>query len=168
MKHPPGLVRTTIETPLGSMLLAASQSGLAGVWFVHQKHYPDAVDIESWASDVHHAVLREASRQMAAYFRGDSLSFKLPLDLSAGTAFQQAVWRALTEIPPGTTRSYGSIAQRIGRPAAVRAVGAAIGCNPLCIVVACHRVIGANGSLTGYAGGLERKTALLSLEGASH
>jgi methylated-DNA-[protein]-cysteine S-methyltransferase len=167
MKHAPSLIQTTIDTPLGPLLLAASPDGLAGVWFVDQQHYPATAEIGSWAADANHPVLLEAARQMASYFRGESRSFDLPLDLSAGTAFQQSVWRALTDIPSGKTQSYGTIAQRVGRPAAVRAVGAAIGRNPLGIVVPCHRVIGANGSLTGYAGGLDRKTALLSLEGAS-
>ncbi|MDP2988100.1 methylated-DNA--[protein]-cysteine S-methyltransferase, partial [Hydrogenophaga sp.] len=91
----------------------------------------------------------------------------LPLDKHAGTPFQQQVWQALLGIAPGATASYGSLSAAIGKPAAVRALGAAVGRNPISIVVPCHRVLGANGSLTGYAGGLERKTALLSLEGAA-
>jgi methylated-DNA-[protein]-cysteine S-methyltransferase len=98
------------------------------------------------------------------YFAGKRQRFDLPLDLDQGTAFQQQVWRGLLEIPCGSTMAYGSLGTRIGRAAAVRAVGAAVGRNPISIVVPCHRVVGANGSLTGYAGGLERKTALLQLE----
>lgn len=164
MKHATTLVRTTIDTPLGPMLLAASPQGLAGVWFIDQKHRPTATEIEAWRLDAEHPVLQAASHQMAAYFNGAAQPFDLPLDLSAGTAFQQSVWRALLTIPRGQTNSYGALARCVERPAAVRAVGAAIGRNPLSIVVPCHRVIGAGGSLTGYAGGLARKTALLSLE----
>ena len=111
-------------------------------------------------------MLEQAKSQLAAYFAGQRMAFDLPLDLRGGTAFQQRVWQALREIAPGGTTSYGALSARIGQPAAVRAVGAAVGRNPVCIVVPCHRVIGTNGSLTGYAGGLERKTALLALEGA--
>jgi methylated-DNA-[protein]-cysteine S-methyltransferase len=167
MKRSASLTQTTIETPLGPMLLAVSSRGLAGVWFINQQHFPTLSETGSWATDASQPLLLEAACQLASYFHGDSRSFDVPLDLSAGTAFQQSVWRALTDIPPGTTQSYGTIAQRVGRPAAVRAVGAAIGRNPLGIVVPCHRVIGANGSLTGYAGGLDRKKALLALEGAA-
>ena len=103
---------------------------------------------------------------MTDYFAGHRTSFELPLDFGAGTDFQQAVWRALLKIPHGTTRSYGALSADIGKPTAVRAVGSAVGRNPLSIIVPCHRVMGADGSLTGYAGGLERKTALLQLEGA--
>ena len=92
--------------------------------------------------------------------------FDVPLDLSGGTAFQQSVWKALLEIPPGTTTSYGALGRQLGRPLAVRAVGAAVGRNPLSVVVPCHRVLGADGSLTGYAGGIDRKRALLTLEHA--
>jgi methylated-DNA-[protein]-cysteine S-methyltransferase len=166
MKHPPSLVHTTIDTPLGPMFLAASPRGLAGAWFIGQRHFPPPAETAPWVGDETHPSLQAAGRQIASYFRGESCSFKLPLDMSSGTEFQQSVWRALIDIPPGQTQSYGALAQRAGRPAAVRAVGAAIGRNPLSIVVPCHRVIGVNGSLTGYAGGLDRKAALLSLEGA--
>jgi methylated-DNA-[protein]-cysteine S-methyltransferase len=109
-------------------------------------------------------VLLAAQAQLADYFAARLTVFDLPLGLVSGTAFQQAVWRALLEIAPGATVSYGELARRIGKPQAVRAVGAAVGRNPLSIVVPCHRVVGANGALTGYAGGLERKVALLALE----
>jgi methylated-DNA-[protein]-cysteine S-methyltransferase len=104
--------------------------------------------------------------QLSEYFAGRRHSFELPLDLQCGTAFQQDVWRALLAIPAGGTTSYGAISRSIGKPQAMRAVGAAIGRNPVSIVVPCHRVVGSDGSLTGYAGGMERKTALLQLEGA--
>lgn len=154
-----------IATPLGDLRLVASPQGLAGIWFVHdQQHAPSEERLSSWPLVGHHPVLDNAARQMDAYFQGRLLRFNLPLDLTQGTPFQQQVWRALLDIPTGETTSYGVLAQRIGRPKAVRAVGAAVGRNPLSIVVPCHRVVGAGGALTGYAGGLERKRALLLLE----
>jgi methylated-DNA-[protein]-cysteine S-methyltransferase len=109
--------------------------------------------------------LRDATAQLAEYFAHQRQRFDLALDLAAGTAFQQAVWRALLAIASGKTSSYGAVAQAIANKAAVRAVGAAVGRNPVSVIVPCHRVLGANGSLTGYAGGLDRKRALLALEG---
>ena len=159
-------VQTTIASPLGLMLLAASPHGLIGAWFTDQRHLPPAERIQGWPQAPTHAVLVEATRQLSAYFQGARKSFELPLDFTSGTAFQQAVWQALLNIPAGATLSYGALARQLGKPAAVRAVGAAVGRNPLSIVVPCHRVLGANGALTGYAGGLQRKTALLELEGA--
>lgn len=166
MKLTAPCVRATIASPLGPMLLAASPAGLAGVWFTDQRHLPPAELIRSWRPEPTHPLLIAAADQLAAYFLGKSTHFRLPLDLSAGTLFQQAVWRVLLQIPAGSTLSYGDLARQIGKPAAVRAVGAAVGRNPLSIVVPCHRVLGAGGALTGYAGGLRRKTALLQLEGA--
>ena len=112
-------------------------------------------------------MLQRAAAQLNEFFSGQRQSFDLPLDLTNGTAFQQAVWQALLAIPFGQTTSYGELARRIGRPKAVRALGAAVGRNPIGIIVPCHRVIGADGSLTGYAGGLDRKTALLRIEGVA-
>ena len=155
-------VCTTYDSPLGHMLLAATDTGLAGVWFIGQRHGP--VDVE-WREDASHPVLREAVAQLGAYFAGERTAFDLPLDLQAGTAFQRSVWQALLAIPPGGTTSYAELGRRLGRPQAARAVGAAVGRNPISIVVPCHRVLGTGGALTGYAGGLERKTALLRLEG---
>jgi methylated-DNA-[protein]-cysteine S-methyltransferase len=109
----------------------------------------------------------QAQTQLAQYFAGQRQHFDLPLDLSQGSALQQLVWQALLEIAPGQTCSYGQLARRIGRPQAARAVGAAVGRNRLSIIVPCHRVIGSDGALTGYAGGLARKRALLQLEGHS-
>lgn len=151
------------ESPLGDMLLAATGRGLAGVWFVGQKHMPDT---RGWREDAAHPVLREAVAQLRAYFAGERTDFDLPLDLQCGTPFQQDVWRALRAIPRGGTTSYAQLARQVGKPQAARAIGAAVGRNPVSIVVPCHRVLGSGGSLTGYAGGLERKTALLALEGA--
>ncbi|WP_439588766.1 methylated-DNA--[protein]-cysteine S-methyltransferase [Hydrogenophaga sp.] len=163
MKHDPDTVFTEWQGPLGPMILAATPRGLSGVWFEGQRHGPDT---SAWKRAAEVPVLERAMTQLAAYFAGRRKAFDVPLDLSGGTDFQQRVWQALLEIAPGGTTSYGALSERIGNPAAVRAVGAAVGRNPVSIVVPCHRVIGTNGSLTGYAGGLDRKTALLSLEGA--
>jgi methylated-DNA-[protein]-cysteine S-methyltransferase len=156
-------VCATYDSPMGTMLLAASDRGLAGVWFVGQRHGPDS---SGWRADPEHPVLRQAIAQLTAYFAGERVDFDLPLDLQAGTPFQQSVWDALRSIPRGGTTSYADLARRLGRPQAARAIGAAVGRNPVSIVVPCHRVLGTGGALTGYAGGLERKTALLQLEGA--
>lgn len=164
MKTPHRFVTARYESALGPMLLAASDRGLAGVWFEGQRHMPDAT---GWPSDPGQPVLQLAMTQLGEYFSGRRNTFDLPLDLDRGTPFQQSVWLALLAIPCGQRISYGTLSQRIGRPAAVRAVGAAVGRNPVSIVVPCHRVLGADGSLTGYAGGIHRKTALLQLEGAA-
>jgi methylated-DNA-[protein]-cysteine S-methyltransferase len=144
------------------MLLAATEQGLAGVWFVHgQEHMPDS---NQWTTEDAHPTLAAAAQQLHDYFSGQRKSFELPLQPAWGTPFQRAVWKALQRIPYGHTSTYGDIARAIGNPKAVRAVGAAIGQNPHTIVVPCHRVVGANGSLTGFAGGLERKQHLLAHE----
>ena len=168
MKFHPSTVQTTCPSPLGAITLAATPYGLAGVWFDGQQHRPPALvrTPAVWPVDGSHALLRLASQQLGEYFAGQRQHFDLPLDLSGGTDFQQAVWQALLRIAPGQTQSYGQVSQHIGRPTAVRAVGAAVGRNPVSIIVPCHRVLGTNGSLTGYAGGLPRKTHLLILEGA--
>ena len=162
MKFDPSIVQARYAGPLGDMIVAATARGVAGIWFEGQKHMPDN---SSWPEQPAHPVLARAIAQLEEYFGGTRDAFDLPLDLQGGTAFQQSVWQALLAIPRGGTTSYGVLGQRIGRPAAMRAVGAAVGRNPLSVVVPCHRVLGADGSLTGYAGGLERKTALLQLEG---
>ncbi|RYF13753.1 MAG: methylated-DNA--[protein]-cysteine S-methyltransferase [Comamonadaceae bacterium] len=154
---------THFDSPLGRVLLAATDRGLAGAWFEGQKHGPDA---SGWPEDPAHPVLVEAAVQLRAYFAGERDGFDLPLDLQAGTPFQQSVWNALRAIPTGGTTSYAQLARGLGRANAARAIGAAVGRNPISVVVPCHRVVGTGGALTGYAGGLERKTALLRLEGA--
>ncbi|MFC5520953.1 methylated-DNA--[protein]-cysteine S-methyltransferase [Polaromonas jejuensis] len=170
MKFDPSIVQTRFQSPLGTMILAATAKGLAGLWFEGQRHLPPELSGRPgqavWPTDPDHSVLKEASRQLTEYFAGRRSHFELPLDLSYGTAFQQSVWQALLSIPQGDTASYGEISARIGKPAAVRAVGAAVGRNPVSVIVPCHRVLGATGALTGYAGGLDRKTTLLELEGA--
>jgi len=161
MKFDRSIVQARYQSPLGSMIVAASARGLAGVWFEGQRHMPDS---SAWREDADHPMLRQACRQLDEYFAGQRSVFDLPLDLQGGTPFQQSVWQALLSIPRGSTTSYGQLSKSIGAPSAVRAVGAAVGRNPVSIVVPCHRVVGSNGALTGYAGGLERKTALLQLE----
>ena len=152
-----------IDTPLGGITMAATDRGLAGVWFDQQRHWPDT---SGWITRDDHPALVEAATQLRDYFAGKRERFDMKLDLSHGTAFQQSVWHQLLAIPAGATTSYGKLSMNVGNPAAVRAVGAAVGRNPISVIVPCHRVLGADGSLTGYAGGLERKTALLELEGA--
>lgn len=149
------------STRLGPMVLACTSQGLCGAWFIGQKHFPATLEGPQAPTD---PLLREAAAQIDAYLAGQRPSLDLPLDLSRGTAFQQTVWRALLTIACGQTLSYGALAAQLGQPRAVRAVAAAVGRNPLSIFVPCHRVLGADGSLTGYAGGLERKAALLQLE----
>jgi methylated-DNA-[protein]-cysteine S-methyltransferase len=164
MKFRNAIIYTThIDSTLGAITLAATDKGLAGVWFDQQRHWPD---MTGWQARTDHPVLREAATQLGDYFAGRRQHFDLSLDLSHGTAFQQSVWQALLAIPAGQTTSYGALSAGVGNPAAVRAVGAAVGRNPISVIVPCHRVLGADGSLTGYAGGLDRKTALLELEGA--
>jgi methylated-DNA-[protein]-cysteine S-methyltransferase len=163
MKFDAQTVQTTLSSPLGRMIVAATDRGLAGVWFEGQRHLPDT---SAWRVDGRHPVLVRAVQQLTEYFAGARTVFDLPLDLHGGTAFQQSVWHALLQIPRGTTTSYGALSSDIGKPAAVRAVGAAVGRNPISVIVPCHRVVGSGGALTGYAGGLDRKAALLELEAA--
>lgn len=162
MKFRNTTVQTCCDSPLGPMRLAANDLGLCGIWFEGQRHQPDP---SAWPASDQHPVLRQAVQQLQDYFSGQRATFEVPLDLSGGTPFQQEVWQALRQIPSGASTCYGELASRIGRPSAVRALGAAVGRNPLSIVVPCHRVLGADGALTGYAAGLERKAALLRLEG---
>jgi len=154
--------QTTIATPLGPVLLARTEIGLAGAWFEGQKAHPGVLAAPRRDKD---PLLCEAARQLDDYFAGRSSRFDVPLDLH-GTAFQRKVWQALLGIASGHTSSYADIARQLDSPQAVRAVGAAVGRNPVSVLVPCHRVVGSDGSLTGYAGGLPRKSALLQLEGA--
>ena len=150
-----------IDSPVGPLLVAADESGLRLIHFqAARKRTPEA----SWQRDGR--AFRDLATQLGEYFRGERRTFDLRL-APRGTPFQLATWRALSAIPYGETISYEELANRVGRPAASRAVGAANGANPLPIVVPCHRVIGKNGSLTGFGGGLGTKRALLELEGAA-
>lgn len=148
-------------SPVGTLRLVASERGLAAVLWENDN--PRRVPLSDLREASHRLVLVAAERQLAEYFAGTRTQFDLPLDFR-GTAFQKQVWFALLAIPFGETRSYADIARTIGRPTAFRAVGAANGRNPISIIAPCHRVIGINGSMTGFAGGIEAKRRLLDLE----
>jgi len=150
-----------IDTPLGPVRVARTATGIAGLWFEGQKHHPGELTAPMQPDD---PLLQCAAQALQRYFAGEAAAFELPLDLH-GTPFQRSVWQALLRIPAGRTCSYGEIARSLGAPQAVRAVGAAVGRNPASLLVPCHRVLGRDGSLTGYAGGVQRKQALLALEG---
>ncbi len=162
MKTPHFDAQSRIETPLGPLTLAATARGLALAWFDGQAHRSKTIAAPLVPGHPH---LAQAAREFEAYWRDAHARFTVPLD-PQGTTFQQAVWQVLRGIAPGRLATYGEVAARIGKPAAVRAVGAAIGRNPIGIIVPCHRVVGRDGSLTGYAAGLPRKQALLEREGA--
>jgi methylated-DNA-[protein]-cysteine S-methyltransferase len=149
----------TVESPIGELLLLGDGGALRGL-YMQEGRKPGTVP-RGWARDPEtFAAVRE---QLGEYFAGERRSFDLPLE-PAGSPFQRQVWRALREIGYGETLSYGELARRIGRPNAPRAVGAANGANPLSVVIPCHRLVGADGTLTGYGGGIERKRLLLDLE----
>lgn len=148
----------TMQSPVGQLTLAGRDDRLMHLRMVDQTYEPSR---EGWVAD--DGAFPDAVEQLQAYFTGELTEFDLRLDM-AGTAFQEKVWAALLTIPYGETRSYGEIARQIGAPGAFRAVGLANGHNPIGIIVPCHRVIGANGSLTGYGGGIDRKRALLEME----
>ena len=164
MPHPHITAQCRIDTPLGPMTAAATPAGLAGLWFDGQAHHPGPLAAPTDASQ---RWLRAADVSLMRYFRGHAQPLLgLTLDLR-GTPFQRAVWQALQAIRSGQTLTYAQIAQQAGSPAAVRAAGAAIGRNPVSVLVPCHRVVGSFGALTGYAGGLDRKRGLLQDEGAA-
>jgi methylated-DNA-[protein]-cysteine S-methyltransferase len=150
-------------SPLGTILLVANASGdaLSGIYLDGQKYFPAGID--SFRESPRLPLFRDAATQLREYFAGTRTTFDLPL-APEGTAFQRDVWSAISTVPFGTTISYGELARRCARPSAVRAAGAATGRNPLTIVIPCHRIMGSGGALTGYAGGLDRKRALLALE----
>ncbi len=154
-------VHTTIDSPIGPLLLIADGHALTGVYLDSETGAQPPMELGTEQPD--HPVLVEAADQLDTYFAGERLTFDVPLARS-GTEFQQTVWDELTRIPYGETISYGELARRVGNASASRAVGLANGRNPLPIIVPCHRVIGANGTLTGYGGGLERKQWLLEHE----
>lgn len=150
-----------ISSPVGALKLVASDEGLAAILW--EQDDPQRVRLGELRENSEHPILIQAERQLGEYFAGDRTAFGIALDM-AGTEFQKKVWRALLTIPFGQTRSYGDIARQVGNPKASRAVGAANGRNPVSIIVPCHRAIGSDGSLTGFAGGLASKQYLLSLE----
>lgn len=156
------MLHTTIESPVGDLLLIGDEQGLHGL-YMQDGRRPAAVAPDwRWAREPFAA----AREQLAEYFAGERTEFDVPL-APVGTQFQEQVWDALRRIPYGRTASYGEIARGIGHPSASRAVGMANGSNPISIIVPCHRVIGRDGKLTGYAGGVERKRFLLQLEGVT-
>lgn len=154
-----------IDSPLGRVLLARTVKGLAGLWFAEdQKYLPGELGVACRPDD---ALFAQVRTQLDRYWRapaGQPVDFKVPLDL-IGTPFQQAVWQVLLTLQHGQTGTYGHIAERLGNPKSSRAVGAAVGRNPISIIVPCHRVVGGGAQLTGFAGGLHRKVALLTQEG---
>jgi methylated-DNA-[protein]-cysteine S-methyltransferase len=152
---------TEFESPVGTLLLASDGKSLVGLFMVEYLYGPEIGD--GWLRDDSVEPFEEAKQQLAAYFDGRLRDFDLPLTMH-GTEFQRRVWDELLQIPFGSTISYGELARRLGDPRASRAVGTANGRNPISIIVPCHRVIGANGKLTGYGGGLWRKDALLTFE----
>ena len=147
--------------PQGRMLLAADDRGLASVSFLGQKYAPRVA--ADWRRDAAHPLLRQAKRELAEYFSGKRQRFSVKL-APRGTPFQRSVWKAISGVGFGRTIAYAELARRAGRPGSARAAGAATGRNPLGVIVPCHRIVGSNGSLTGYAGGLSKKRALLALE----
>lgn len=153
------LIYRTIDSPIGPLTLAGTGRTLRHLRMVEQTHEPDRSTWQPGDSEA----FPDAVDQLAAYFAGELSVFDLDLELD-GTPFQRRVWAALRTIPYGQTRSYGQIASQIGAPGAARAVGLANGRNPIAVIVPCHRVIGSSGGLTGYGGGIERKTRLLELE----
>ena len=150
-----------VQSPVGDLTLVADNGALTGVYFAGRDRIPGAS--KRWTRDARPPVLREAAKQLREYFAGKRKSFSLPLRL-AGTDFQRRVWREIARIPYGETVSYSALAERAGAPLAVRAAGTSTGRNPAAIVVPCHRVMGKNGDLCGFGGGLERKRYLLKLE----
>ncbi len=159
----PLIAQTRIATPLGGMTLAATKAGLAGAWFDGQAHHPGLLGAPT---DAAQHWLAQAALELQQYFAGARQHFDVALD-PRGTPFQLRVWALLRAIPCGGRDAYGRIALALGQPQAARAVGAAVGRNPLSVIVPCHRVLGRGGALTGYAGGLPRKQALLALEDAA-
>lgn len=151
---------TEIESPMGSILLVSDGMALTGFYFVGQKYAPVT---DPWRRDPGLNLFRDAEAQITAYMSGRLRTFDIPIRFE-GTHFQRRVWQAIAAIPFGTTLSYSALAEQIGAPSSMRAVGAATGRNPISLIVPCHRVVGRSGALTGYAGGLDRKRALLDFE----
>jgi len=153
-----------MPSPLGEIVLASNGDALSGAWFDGQRYQPQIGP--AWQRRPDLPLLRRAAAELAEYFAGERIAFDVPL-APVGTPFQRDVWRAIASVPYGATIAYRELAARAGRPESIRAAGAATGRNPLSIVVPCHRIVGADGALTGYAGGLARKRALLALEHAA-
>jgi methylated-DNA-[protein]-cysteine S-methyltransferase len=153
-----------IKSPVGELMLVATGSALTGLYFIDPGHLP--ADAKGWRTDEGHPVLREAAKQLAEYFAGARSAFTVPLR-PTGTPFQEKIWREIVRIPYGGTLSYSELAERAGAARAIRAAGSSTGRNPIAIIIPCHRVVGKNGGLGGFGGGLERKRRLLALEGGA-
>jgi methylated-DNA-[protein]-cysteine S-methyltransferase len=156
-----GYYYSTVKSPLGELILVADDSALTGLYFAGCDHIPAAR--EHWTLKAQHPVLQRTSKQLQQYFAGKRTTFSIPLRLT-GTDFQKRVWAEIARIPYGKTVSYTHLAKRAGTPQAIRATGTTTGRNPVSVVIPCHRVVGKNGSMCGFAGGLERKRGLLKLE----
>jgi methylated-DNA-[protein]-cysteine S-methyltransferase len=157
------VAQARLDSPVGPLTLAATEQGLAFLLFDEPVHYHTDLEVPV---DPDNPFIAAASQQLERYWSGECPTrFDVPLDLQ-GTPFQRAVWNALLDVKPGDTSTYGAIARQVGAPNGSRAAGAAIGRNPVAIIVPCHRIVGSNGSLTGFAGGLQRKEHLLQHEGA--
>jgi methylated-DNA-[protein]-cysteine S-methyltransferase len=159
------LYGTHYDSPIGRLLALATEDALTTLHMLGAKHEPRALDESAWEEGARLPLLRTLGKELDAYFKRKRTTFTIAL-APEGTAFQQAAWKALCKVPYGETRTYGEQARLMRSPTAVRAVGAANGRNPIGIVIPCHRIIGASGALTGYAGGMDKKEFLLRLEGA--
>ncbi|MDN3920533.1 methylated-DNA--[protein]-cysteine S-methyltransferase [Roseateles violae] len=167
MKIQHHIAQHRIATPLGWLTATRSRRGISGLWFDGQKHHPGRLELPPAAPD--DPLFAALERALQRYFAGHALPQDLLRELDPqGTPFQREVWRALLAIAPGGSASYGGLARQLGRPQAARALGAAVGRNPISILIPCHRVLGAGGELTAYAGGLQRKKAMLNLEGVNY
>lgn len=168
MKFPSDTVQRRSASPLGEVVIAATPRGITGLWFMtEQRHQPPELLAAPEVWPMHtgaHVHIDQAESLLAAYFTGHCTQFPLTYDWPVATPFQLAVWKAMLALDHGQTCTYADLARAVGRPLAVRAVGAAVGRNPISVFVPCHRVVGTNGSLTGYGGGLGRKAHLLALE----
>jgi len=149
------------ESPMGKMLIVAADEGLRGLYFIDQKYYREVQS--EWTRAPKHPVVRQTAREMQEYFAGKRRQFDIPL-APEGTPFQASIWKAISSVKYGDSITYSELARRAGHPDAIRAAGTATGRNPITIIVPCHRIVGSDGSLTGYAGGLDRKRALQELE----
>ncbi|HEV2694201.1 MAG TPA: methylated-DNA--[protein]-cysteine S-methyltransferase [Verrucomicrobiae bacterium] len=154
---------STISSPIGELLLVTDGSALTGIYFIGRKHVP--ATSKSWTHNPKHPVLQQAAAQLKKYFLGKQNKFTIPLR-AAGTEFQEKIWQEIAKIPFGETITYTELAKRAGVSHAIRAAGTSTGRNPISIIIPCHRIVGKNGSLTGFAGGLDKKRHLLELENA--
>ena len=154
-----------VKSPLGDLLLVAATDALIGLYFAGHKHAPAAN--QTWERNDGHPILREAAKQLEEYFNGTRMTFSISIRLQ-GANFQEKIWRQIARIPYGAITSYSDLAARAGAPQAIRAAGTATGRNPISIIIPCHRVLGKNGELCGFAGGLKSKRRLLKLETSNH